>query len=131
MFNQLADFYHSTAAIQWPGGRQATGIAAISGLIIDWLASCPDAKMVIDHLCVTSYDERRVHIAIRWGVAGTYNGQSVAVSEFTGQAYYVLGASHFELENGLIRREWTVFDEVAALANLMRKLPNNGEELAC
>ena len=130
MFNQLADFYHPAAAVQWPGGRQATGIAALSGMLVNWLATCPDATMVVDHLCVTHYDDERVHLAVRWGVAGTYNAQTEQMNEFSGQPHYVLGASHFELENGLICRECTVFDEVAATANLIRQLPSRSKEEA-
>ena len=127
MFNQLSHFYKPNAAVQWPGGRQATGNAAISGMLIKWLASCPDANMVVDHVCVTYYDQNRVHLALRWGVAGHYNATDAKYAQFNQQPHYILGASHFEIEDGRIAREWTVFDEVAALANLMRKLPNEAE----
>ena len=127
LFNQLADFYHPCAAVQWPGGRQATGVAAIGGMLINWLASCPDATMVVDHICVTHYDDHRVHVAIRWGIAGHFNATESKYAQFNQQPHYILGASHFEIEDERIIREWTVFDEVAALANLMRQLPNEKE----
>ena len=83
--------------------------------------------MVVDHVCVTYYDQNRVHLALRWGVAGHYNATDAKYAQFNQQPHYILGASHFEIEDGRIAREWTVFDEVAALANLMRKLPNEAE----
>jgi hypothetical protein len=123
MFNKLSEFYKPNAAVQWPGGRQATGNAAIGGMFIKYLASCPDAQMVIDHICVTHYDDNRVNVALRWGLAGHYSATDTKYAQFNQQAYYILGATHFEIEDGLIVKEFTVFDEVAALANLMRKLP--------
>ena len=48
-------------------------------------------------------------------------------AQFNQQPHYILGATHFEIEDGVIAKEFTVFDEVAALANLMRKLPQATE----
>ena len=127
MFNKLSDFYKPNASVQWPGGRQATGNAAIGGMFIKYLASCPDANMVVDHICVTHYDDNRVNIALRWGLAGHYNATQSKYAQFNQQPHYILGATHFEIEDGVIAKEFTVFDEVAALANLMRKLPQATE----
>jgi hypothetical protein len=39
---------------------------------------------------------------------------------YCGQEFFILGASHLRLVDGKISEEWTVFDEVAAYANLIR-----------
>ncbi|GGD58434.1 nuclear transport factor 2 family protein [Lacimicrobium alkaliphilum] len=126
--NRLSDFYHPCAQVQWPGGRQATGLAAISGLLTQWLATCPDARMVIDHIAVVPFDENRSHVALRWGVSGSYQARDSRLKACNGHPYYVLGATHFELSDGQILQEWTVFDEVAAIANLLRHQSKRSED---
>ena len=32
----------------------------------------------------------------------------------------ILGASHFEVEDGKLLREWRVFDEIAVMAQILR-----------
>lgn len=121
-FGKASSFYHVNAKLQWPGGRQAIGVPSIKGTIIQWLAACPDAKVTCDHVCAIPFEQENntVDIAIRWSLAGTFSATQTRLSAYSGQDYFILGASHLRLVNGKISEEWTVFDEVAAYANLMR-----------
>lgn len=121
--NQLSRFYHLNAKLQWPGGRRTTGIPGISGVFTQWLAQCPDAVAVVDHIAVTPFDQDTFDVAIRWSLAGTFNPREAALMEFAGQPLFVLSSSHMRIQNGKIKQEWTVFDEVASMANLIRRLP--------
>ncbi len=125
-FGQLEYFYASNAAAQWPGGRNTVGLVGIRGIVTQWLCECPDAIATLDHIAVTYFDDDHIDMAIRWSLAGTYNGRTTAARSFNGQPYFMLSASHFRInirDKLRITEEWTVFDEVAALTNLYRQLP--------
>jgi hypothetical protein len=121
-FGEANAFYHVNAKLQWPGGRQAVGIPGIKGTIIQWLAACPDALVTCDHICAVPFEQQKnvVDIAIRWSLTGTFSSKDKRLSAYCGQDFFILGASHLRLLNGKISDEWTVFDEVAAYANLIR-----------
>lgn len=126
IFNQkqlstLTDFYHVAAAHQWPGGRKSTGLAQISGTLIQWLSQCPDAKMTIDHVCVVGFDEDTIDIALRWSVAGIYAPHIERLASLKGNRFFVLGCTHMRVKNQKIIKEITVFDEIALYANIIRE----------
>jgi len=120
-FSTLTQFYHVAAAHQWPGGRQSIGLAQISGTLIQWLAQCPDAKMTIDHIGVTGFDEDTIDIAIRWAVAGTFNPHMDRLTALKGSRFFVLGCTHMRVNNQKIVKEVTVFDEISLYANMIRE----------
>ncbi|MFC3122480.1 nuclear transport factor 2 family protein [Agaribacter flavus] len=120
-FSQLTQFYALNASVQWPGGRLSVGIPGIAGIFIQWLRGCPDAKATCDHVGVVEFDDETTDIAIRWSLTGTASMNNPTYKLYEGLDYFVLGASHLRVKNGLIINEWTVFDEVAILVNLMRE----------
>ncbi|WOH35784.1 nuclear transport factor 2 family protein [Thalassotalea fonticola] len=120
-FSNLNDFYHVAASHQWPGGRIATGLAQVSGTLIQWLAQCPDAKMTVDHLAVVGFNEDTIDIAVRWSIAGTYSPQNERLAQLKDERFFVLGASHLRVKNQKIVKEVTVFDEISLYANLIRQ----------
>mgnify|MGYP002039485910 CR=1 FL=1 len=120
-FSTLTDFYHVAAAHQWPGGRQSTGLAQISGTIIQWLAQCPDAKMTIGHIAVVGFDGDTIDIALRWSVAGIYVPHIERLTALKGSQFFVLGCTHMRVKNKKIIKEVTVFDEISLYANMIRE----------
>lgn len=121
-FGKANTFYHLNAKLQWPGGRQAVGIPSIKGTIIQWLATCPEAQVTCDHVCTVPFDQEKgvIDIAIRWSLTGSFSSKDKRLTMYCGQEFFILGASHLRLVDGKISEEWTVFDEVAAYANLIR-----------
>lgn len=123
-YGRIAEFYHVNAKAQWPGGVEAVGIPGIRGAFIQWLAQCPDAKATCDHIAVVPFENEGVDIAIRWSVAGTFFARNERLEEYSGQDFFVLGATHLRIIDGKISEEWTVFDEIAGYANLIREYNN-------
>lgn len=130
-YGPLKDFYHLNAKAQWPGGVEATGLPGIRGVFIQWLAQCPDAKATCDHIAVTRFEDAGYDIAIRWSVAGTFAARNEQLAQYSGQDFFVLGSTHLRVIDGKISEEWTVFDEIAAYANLIRDYNNQQGEDAC
>lgn len=120
-FSTLTDYYHVAASHQWPGGRQSTGLAQISGTLIQWLAQCPNAKMTIDHIAVVGFDEETIDIALRWTIAGNYSPDNDRLSMLAGERFFVLACTHLRVTNKKIVKEVTVFDEISLYANIIRE----------
>jgi len=120
-FSTLIDFYHVVASHQWPGGRKSTGLAQISGTLIQWLAQCPNAKITLDHIAVVNVDETTIDIALRWSVAGTYTPHTARLAMLKGNRFFVLGCTHLRVKNQKIIKEVTVFDEISLYANIIRE----------
>lgn len=87
-----------------------------------WRRVMPDAKISIDHVCGQPFGAEGRHIAVRWGVAGTQR-DAISGCEANGQPLYILGVTHWRVLGGRIISEWTVFDELALMA---QSLSGNG-----
>jgi hypothetical protein len=124
-FGEVKGFYHKNAKLQWPGGIEAVGIPGIRGVFIQWLAQSPEASATCDHISVVPFEDDATDIAIRWSVAGTFTPKNELFSKYTGQCFFVMAATHLRIINGKISEEWTVFDEVAAYANMIRDYNNS------
>lgn len=132
-FSTLNNYYHVAAQQQWPGGRQATGLAQINGTIIQWLAQCADAKVTIDHIGTVDFvneaapQDETIDVALRWSLSGTFSPREERLVPLKGQKFFVLACSHLRIQNSKIVKEVTVFDEIALYANIIR---NSGLTLA-
>jgi predicted ester cyclase len=61
--------------------------------------------------------ENGLRVAVIWLLRGTYKGVPT-YGPVTGTPVNVLGASHFELRDNQVLREWRVIDEIAILAQI-------------
>ena len=84
----------------------------------DWRHAFPRASLSIDNVCSQSFDEHNRRIAVRWSVAGIHEGE-FANTPGTGKQVYILGITHWQVVDDRITHEWTVFDELAVLAQTL------------
>ena len=84
----------------------------------DWRFAFPNASLSIDHVCNQPFDEHNQRIAVRWSVAAFHEGD-FANQPATVKPVYILGVTHWQLVDGRIAAEWTVFDELAMLAQTL------------
>ena len=85
--------------------------------IINLLAAFPDGQVEIRDLVVTESEELGTRVAAIWVLRGTYSGVP-AYGPGTGTPVHILGASHFELHEGRVLREWRIYDEVAIFTQI-------------
>ncbi len=86
--------------------------------IINLLATFPDGGIELRDIAVNESAELGTRVAVIWVLRGSYRGVPT-YGPLTDSAVNVLGASHFELHEGKILREWRIFDELAILAQIM------------
>jgi predicted ester cyclase len=97
--------------------RRVQGIQAYQFDLIDLIAAIPDAKIELRDLAVNDSPDLGLRLAAVWLLRGTYSGVP-AYGPVNRAPVALLGASHFELQDGKILREWRVYDEVAAMAQI-------------
>lgn len=127
-YGGMAEFYHVNAKAQWPGGVEAVGIPGIRGAFIQWLAQCPDASATCDHIAIVPFEDKGIDIAIRWSAVGTFAARDQQLAQYNGQDFFTLASTHLRIIDGKISEEWTVFDEIAGYANLIRDFNNKQAE---
>jgi predicted ester cyclase len=87
-----------------------------------WRRVLPNARISIDQVCSQPFGEDGRHIAVRWGVAGNQQATFCGCAA-NGQPLFILGVTHWRVLAGRIISEWTVFDELALMA---QSLSGNG-----
>ncbi len=115
----LGEVYAPDAITHWAGGRIANGPRNIGMLIIETMASLPDGLMEVEHVC-WSEETDGVIVAVRWRLTGaTRRGGSLGDRLPIGRLISILGVSHYRFQGRRVVEEWTVFDQVAAVADAL------------
>ncbi len=83
-----------------------------------WRSAFPHARLCVDHVCSQPFDQNNQRVAVRWSVAGLHEGE-FGDAPASGKPVYILGVTHWQLVNGRIAAEWTVFDELSILAQTL------------
>lgn len=73
--------------------------------------------MSVDHFCANEDGHGHYRAATRWTMQGTHTGPGF-YGKPTGKRVNIIGVTHQSIEQGRIKREWTVFDEFALLKQL-------------
>lgn len=118
--DRLGQFYAADVIVNSGGGRTLQGLNALSTLIVQILASIPDGKLEIGHVC-WSEETDGVIVAVRWTLSGSSAHGGLLGNKWpAGRQVFMMGSSHLRLDGPLVIEEWTVFDEVAVLAMAYR-----------
>ncbi len=107
----LRTLYFDGAAMAIPGGETRYGHVDIDRFYLGYLASFPDAAFTVHSATVNRDPGRPLRIALRWSLDATHSGYG-HFGDPTGAPVHVMGYSHAEIVDGLIRYEWVVTDEV-------------------
>ncbi len=111
--------YASDAIAHWPGCRVANGPGEIAKLITSLLASIPDAVVMVQDVS-WSEESDGVILAVRWLLEGTTRRGALLGDMPAGKSVWMMGSSHFRFGDEHIVEEWTVFDELAVIAQAYR-----------
>ena len=115
------EIYSPVARLHGPSGRELFGHAEIIHNARSLLAGLVDVRYRIDHVAVTPAatcaESDAVSVALRWTLTGRYTEHGV-YGKPTGARMFLLGATHLDMIGDRIVEEWTVFDELAVLAQV-------------
>ena len=108
----LRTLYFEGAAMAIPGGEVRYGHGDIDRFYLGYLASFPDATFTVHSATINRDPGRSLRVALRWSLDATHSGYGHFGAP-TGATVHVMGFSHAEIVDGLLRYEWVVTDEVA------------------
>ena len=120
-FQAVREIYSPVARLHGPSGRELFGHAEIVHHARSLLAGLVDVRYRIDHVAVTPAEAcaepEAVSVALRWTLTGRYAEHGL-YGQPTGARLFLLGATHLDMIGDRIVEEWTVFDELAVLAQV-------------
>ena len=117
-FDRVIDYCDPKVVCHTVRLHRAQAIDPYQQQIIDLLAVFPDGKIEVRDLVVCQSSELGQRIAAIWVMHGTYSGVPL-YGPPTRSPVKILGATHFEMRDGKILREWRLFDEIAVLAQII------------
>jgi predicted ester cyclase len=117
MFGTVRRVYAPNAQYHGPMMKELYGAAAVMHQTIAFVAMIPDMAHQVHHVCSVPCEEGGHKVAVRWTAEGHHLGFG-SLGEPTGHRLFVLGMSHFHVIDGRIVDEWTLYDELALLAQL-------------
>jgi predicted ester cyclase len=117
MFGTIRKVYAPNAQYHGPLMRELYSSAAVMHQVLAFVAMIPDMAHQVHHVCSVESEEGGHKVAVRWTAEGHHLGWG-SLGEPTGHRLFVLGVSHFHVIDGRIVDEWTVYDELALLAQL-------------
>lgn len=126
-FDRVVDYCDPKVVCHTVRLHRAQAIDPYQQQIIDLLAVFPDGKIEVRDLVVCQSGELGQRIAAIWVLHGTYSGVPL-YGPPTRSPVKILGATHFEMRDGKILREWRLFDEIAVLAQIIGARTNAAKQ---
>ena len=95
-----------------------SGRPAVLGHYQDACRAFGNRRVSLDHLAARPFDDQGMDLAVRWTMRCTHSGDYLG-QPATGKSLLILGISHWRLFGGRVLREWTLFDGLAVLAQII------------
>ena len=111
-FAHILTDYDRAVIGEYPGARQSIGRDGAAEFWIGLRSSFPSATFEIHHQIGMDADMLSPRAAIRWSLDGTHDGWG-AFGTPTGARVHVFGMCHAEFGPWGLRREFTLYDEIA------------------
>ena len=118
-FDHVMHAYAPDIVAHWAGARVAQGQRNLQSLVIALLASVPDAMLRVEHVS-WSDETDGVIVAVRWTLEGTTRPGGLLGEVPSGRPVSVMGMTHLRFVGALVVEEWTIFDEIAVIAQAYR-----------
>lgn len=111
-FNHILADYDRAVIGEYPGAQQTYGREAATEFWVGLRASFPSARFEIHHQIGMDADMLSPRASVRWSLDGSHDGWGV-FGRPTGARVHVFGMSHAEFGPWGLRREFTLYDEIA------------------
>ena len=117
-FSALNNAYANNVEFEGSTGRKFKGIDKLRNFIISMVACFPDLALSIEDLYWMGNAQDGYLVSIRWGAVGTHKGNGIYGAP-TNRECYLWGITQWEIKNNKIIKEWTGFNELAILIQLL------------
>jgi len=116
----LPDIYDFRAETSLPDNKRLYGRHEMGSYISELRDTFTDGHITVDHIGHIPYMGIGRDIAVRWSFTGIHSKDG-PYGPATNMPVRILASTHWRIIKGRIHREWTIFDEVA----LMRQIITN------
>ena len=117
-FAAIDDIYSNNIEFEGSTSRKFKGINKLKQFIISMIACFPDLALSIEDLYWMGNPKDGYLVSIRWGAFGTHKGNGIYGTP-TNRECYLWGITQWEIKNNKIIKEWTGFNELAILIQLL------------
>ncbi len=117
-FSAINKAYSNNVEFEGSTGRKFKGVKQLRIFIISMISAFPDLALSIEDLYWMGNVQDGYLVSVRWGAVGTHKGNGVYGLP-TNRECYLLGITQWEIKNNKIIREWTGFNELAILMQLL------------
>lgn len=111
-FSVIARAYDRAVRTEHPGLNAGWGRASADAMWVKLRSSFPSARFEVHHIIGREDDNQPIRAAVRWSLTGTHDGVG-AYGAPTRASVHIMGITHAEWGPWGLRREFTVFDEIA------------------
>lgn len=111
-FNLILAEYDRAVIGEYPGASTAVSHREVTQFWVGLRSSFPNATFTVHHRIGMDADMLSPRAAIRWSLDGLHEGWGT-FGEPTGAKVHVMGMSHAEFGPWGLRREYTLYDEIA------------------
>jgi predicted ester cyclase len=119
MIGDVNQVYAEDAKLHASANRELATCEEIAQFYISFFGTFSNLKVALDYSCQQDAKDGGVYVAARWTMVGDHTGSKLYGAP-TNQSILILGESQFHILNGKIIEEWTVFDQLAVLAQIYR-----------
>ena len=106
------------AEIRWPTNRRGFGRGFWIGCLTQLRGALHRPALTIDHVAARPLPGGDVAVGLRWSLVGTHGGTGVW-GPASGRELLIMAISHYRLRSGAIIEDYTVFDELAVLRQIV------------
>ncbi len=116
-FGAIDKVYGPGVVCQSNSGRVLRGQGQLRAFILSLVAMFPDIALTVDDIYWMGNPEEGIVASIRWSAVGTHRGNG-PYGEPTGKQVTLWGISQWSIENGVVQKEWMMFNEFGLLMQL-------------
>ncbi len=118
-FSAIDRVYSPNVVMQASTGRVYRGAGQVRAFVLSMVAMFPDISITVDDIYWMGNPAEGYVVSIRWSAVGTHRGFG-PYGEPTGKQIVVWGINQWILKDGLIQKEWMMFNEFGILMQLNR-----------
>jgi hypothetical protein len=126
-FTVIGEQYDRACHLSLPGGRDVHSRDEATAFWLGLRSAFPTAKFNMDHQIGRDDPMMSPRSAIRWSLTGSHDGWG-HFGRPTGAQVHVMGVSHVEFGPWGLRREITIYDEIAIWKQILLQTEQQSDE---
>jgi predicted ester cyclase len=118
-FDKVDQFYSDHCYLHFIGNRHLAGQARLQGLLISLFSSVPRAKLIVERVTANYREDKdQWDVSVRWKLQGFHEGVGYLGSP-SNKPVEITGITHHSVQNEKIMEEWTIFDAIDVLKQIV------------